>query len=101
MENTYKVATKYRTVNVLSPDSFEETMMFKAKQDNSEARDILEQVYDALKQKGYDPINQLVGYLLSGDPVYITSHNNARTLIRRLERHELLEELVKSYLKQL
>lgn len=85
----------------MSQDSFEETMMFKAKQENPPAREILAQVYEALKQKGYDPINQLVGYLLSGDPVYITSHNNARTLIRRLERYELLEELVKSYLKQL
>jgi len=85
----------------LSKDSFEDTMMFKTKQDNPPAKEILEKVYEALKEKGYDPINQLVGYLLSGDPVYITSHNNARTLIRRLERYELLEELVKSYLKNL
>ncbi len=88
-------------VSVLSNESFEETMMFKAKQEGPPAQEILAQVYTALKQKGYDPINQLVGYLLSGDPVYITSHNNARTLIRRLERYELLEELVKSYLTQL
>ena len=52
-----------------------------------------------MEEKGYNPINQLVGYLLSGDPTYITSHNNARGLIRKLERDELLEELVKSYLK--
>ncbi|HEX3015926.1 MAG TPA: IreB family regulatory phosphoprotein [Desulfobacteria bacterium] len=76
-------------------------MKFTVKQDNPPAKEILLQVYAALKEKGYDPINQLVGYLLSGDPVYITSHNNARTLIRKLERYELLEELVKNYLNNL
>ena len=85
----------------MTNDHFEETMMFKVKEDSLPAREILGQVYEALKHKGYDPINQLVGYLLSGDPVYITSHNNARALIRKLERHELLEELVKSYLNNL
>nr|WP_202820012.1 IreB family regulatory phosphoprotein [Calderihabitans maritimus] len=64
------------------------------------AREILESVYKALKEKGYNPINQLVGYLLSGDPAYITSYKNARNLIRRLERDELLEELVKNYLEK-
>ena len=61
------------------------------------AHDILMSVYAALKEKGYDPINQIVGYLISGDPTYITSHNNARYLIRQLERDELIEELVRSY----
>ncbi|MDR2515330.1 MAG: IreB family regulatory phosphoprotein [Christensenellaceae bacterium] len=61
------------------------------------AHDILMKVYDALKQKGYDPVNQIVGYLISGDPTYITSFGNARYLIRQLERDELIEELVKSY----
>lgn len=56
-------------------------------------------VYSALKEKGYNPINQLVGYLLSGDPAYIPRHNNARALIRKLERDELLEELVKTFLE--
>jgi len=55
-------------------------------------------VYAALQEKGYNPINQLVGYLLSGDPAYITSHNDARILVRRLERDELLEELLRFYL---
>lgn len=82
-------------------DDLEQTMKFTVKQDNPPAKEILLQVYAALKEKGYDPINQLVGYLLSGDPVYITSHNNARTLIRKLERYELLEELVKNYLNNL
>ncbi len=58
---------------------------------------IIREVYQALKAKGYDPITQLVGYLLSGDPTYITSYNQARSLIRRLERDEILEELVSHY----
>lgn len=78
----------------------ENTMMFQVQaEDVNQAREILHQVYAALKEKGYNPINQLVGYLLSGDPAYITSHGNARSLIRKLERDELLEELVKNYLK--
>lgn len=79
-------------------NNMEETMMFKSQVGEVSAREILQQVYTALQEKGYDPINQLVGYLMSGDPVYITSHNQARTKIRKLERHELLEELVRSYL---
>ena len=55
-------------------------------------------VYDALKEKGYNPINQIVGYLLSEDPTYITTHNNARSLIRRIDRDELLKAMVRSYL---
>lgn len=82
----------------MSRESLEQTAMFKVQAEENKARDILLKVYDALKEKGYNPINQLVGYLLSGDPAYITSHNNARTLIRQLERDELLEELVKRYL---
>nr|WP_238988756.1 IreB family regulatory phosphoprotein [Calorimonas adulescens] len=64
-----------------------------------QARGILREVYDALKEKGYNPVNQIVGYLLSGDPTYITSHKNARGLIKKLERDELVEELVKYYLQ--
>lgn len=79
----------------------EDTVMFKIQgEEVNQAREILLAVYRALKEKGYNPINQMVGYLLSGDPAYITSHNNARSLIRRLERDELLEELVKSYLEK-
>ena len=63
-----------------------------------EIKAILTSVYDSLKEKGYDPINQIVGYILSEDPTYITNHNNARALIRRLDRDELLQELVKQYL---
>ncbi|MCJ7855748.1 IreB family regulatory phosphoprotein [Lachnospiraceae bacterium NSJ-143] len=76
-------------------------MQFSAveKETESEARKILVSVYTALAEKGYNPVNQIVGYILSGDPTYITSHNNARVLIRRLERDELLEELVDNYIK--
>ena len=65
-----------------------------------EIRQILTAVYDALKQKGYNPINQIVGYILSEDPTYITTHNNARVLVRKLDRDELLQTLVKSYLSE-
>ena len=61
--------------------------------------DILQQVYIALKDKGYNPVNQIVGYIMSGDPTYITSHNNARSLIMKVERDELVEEVLKAYIK--
>ena len=63
-----------------------------------ETREILTEVYNSLQQKGYNPINQIVGYILSEDPTYITNINNARTLIRQLDRDELLQELVRYYL---
>lgn len=77
----------------------EETMMFRVDNEEKNAATVLNSVYQSLVTKGYNPINQIVGYLLSGDPTYITSHNNARGLIRQLERDELLEELVRAYLK--
>ena len=76
-------------------------MMFKVKSEEDINTDaILKHVFEALKEKGYNPINQIVGYLLSGDPAYITNHNNARTYIRKLERDEILEELIHKYLNQ-
>ena len=60
--------------------------------------DILNQVYQAMTEKGYNPVNQIVGYIMSGDPTYITSHNNARSLIMKVERDELVEELLKVYI---
>ena len=63
-----------------------------------EMKTVLTTVYDALREKGYNPINQIVGYLLSEDPTYITTHNNARSLIRKIDRDELMRELVRSYL---
>jgi len=84
-------------------NSFEHTMKFKVKAEEEiiQVKDIMKQVFDSLKEKGYNPINQIVGYLLSGDPAYITSYNNARSLIRKIERDELLEELVKNYLENI
>jgi uncharacterized protein (UPF0297 family) len=75
------------------------TMTFSiGDQPEQQIRSILITVYDALKQKGYNPINQIVGYILSEDPTYITTHNNARNLIRRIDRDTLLQSLVKYYL---
>lgn len=76
------------------------TITFKRPDDKKTAHEVLLSVYYSLRQKGYDPLNQLVGYLLSGDPTYITSYNNARYLIRTLERDELIEELVRAYIDQ-
>ena len=79
--------------------NFDKTMSFKVERDaNIKVKEILKEVYDALVEKGYNPINQIVGYILSGDPTYITSHNDARNLIRQLERDELLEKMVKNYI---
>lgn len=78
----------------------DETMNFKVERDkNNKTKEILKEVYEALKEKGYNPTNQIVGYILSGDPTYITSHKNARNIIRTLERDELLEKMVKSYIE--
>jgi len=75
------------------------TRTFKLVEDrDDEIRCVLRTVYDSLQEKGYNPINQIVGYILSEDPTYITNYNNARALIRKLDRDELLQELVKSYL---
>ena len=79
--------------------SMDETMSFEVEREkNVKTREILTKVYQALEEKGYNPINQIVGYILSRDPTYITSHNDARTLIRQLERDELLEKMVKNYI---
>lgn len=81
--------------------SFDKTMKFNFSEEPQETNvnEVLFTVYDALSEKGYNPINQIVGYLLSGDPAYIPRHNDARNIIRKLERDEIIEELVKSYLK--
>lgn len=83
-------------------DQRNDTMKINLEMDReSEVHEIIETVYDALQIKGYDPISQIVGYILSDDPTYITSYNGARSLIAKVERDELLEELVKSYVKNL
>lgn len=78
----------------------DETIRFKIQKGSpEEMKEVLTQVYTSLKEKGYNPINQIVGYILSEDPTYITTHNNARSLIRKIDRDELLQELVKNYLQ--
>lgn len=77
----------------------DKTLSFSVeKEKNAKTQEILKEVYAALVEKGYNPINQIVGYILSGDPTYITSHNNARNLVRSIERDELLENMVKYYI---
>jgi uncharacterized protein (UPF0297 family) len=83
-------------------EHMDQTMKFNVKPDEQQVspKEVLQIVYTALQEKGYNPINQIVGYLISGDPAYIPRHNNARTLIRKLERDEIIEELVRNYMKQ-
>lgn len=82
--------------------SVQNTQSFKAVNESaSDARSILLLVYEALRAKGYDPITQIVGYLISGDPTYITSYGNARALVCRIERDELIEELVRTYVSEM
>ena len=69
------------------------------KEQMTQVKDILKMVYQALSEKGYNPVNQIVGYIMSGDPTYITSHNNARSLIMKVERDELVEEVLKTYIE--
>lgn len=79
----------------------DKTIQFSIKEEREdEMRKTLRLIYDALSEKGYNPISQIVGYILSEDPTYITTHNNARNLIRRLDRDELLQALVKNYLSE-
>jgi len=78
---------------------FDKTMHFEVEREESiKSQEILKEVYEALVEKGYNPINQIVGYILSGDPTYITSHKDARNKIRTVERDELLEKMVKNYI---
>ena len=76
------------------------TQYFRTKPDQElEVKEILDLVYNAMEEKGYNPVNQIVGYIMSGDPTYITSHKSARSLIMKMERDELVEEMLKTYIK--
>ena len=77
----------------------QEAVKFNVETERADPKKIILSVYQALSEKGYNPINQIVGYILSGDPSYITSYNGARSLVRKLERDEILEELVSNYVK--
>ncbi|MDO5725523.1 MAG: IreB family regulatory phosphoprotein [Tissierellia bacterium] len=81
-------------------DRFSETMKYEKITDSQiSMKEMLKTVYDALNEKGYDPYDQIIGYILSGDPTYITSHNNARNMIRDIDREDLLKELLSFYLR--
>lgn len=87
---------------VLDMNSFDQTMKFSFPEESmeQEVKQVMLKVHASLEEKGYNPINQIVGYLLSGDPAYIPRHQDARHLIRKLERDEILEELVKFYIRK-
>ena len=77
-----------------------DTQFFQAVQENKmNVNQVLQLVYEALSEKGYNPVNQIVGYIISGDPTYITSHKNARSMIMKVERDEIVEELLKEYIR--
>lgn len=79
--------------------NLDNTQYFKVEKETKlQVRDIIRIVYEALSEKGYNPVNQIVGYVMSGDPTYITSHNNARSLIMKVERDEIVEELLRGYI---
>ena len=79
---------------------FKNTQYFKVeKEPQMKVSDVIDVVYHALSEKGYNPVNQIVGYIMSGDPTYITSHRNARSLIMKVERDELVEEILRAYIK--
>lgn len=80
-------------------DKLLQTQKFSKIKDFTSAKTILREVYNALEEKGYEPYDQIIGYILSGDPTYITSYNNARSLIKGIERERLLEELLKNFLE--
>lgn len=94
--------TTYSESEVFVVSSFDRTMKFDSSDESMEqdVKQVMLQVHAALEEKGYNPINQIVGYLLSGDPAYIPRHQDARNMIRKLERDEILEELVKFYIKK-
>ncbi len=79
-------------------NTMEQTQKFKIMNKDYDVKSILVEVYEALEEKGYNPINQIVGYLISGDPAYISNHKNARNVIQQLDQEEILEELVKKYI---
>lgn len=85
----------------MSNNNFNETMLFNPQEEEEKnIREILTNVYKALEEKGYKPANQLVGYLMSGDPTYITGHNDARKLIRQVDRDTIIEELIRYYINE-
>lgn len=88
-----------RKVREIMDNNINSTQYYKVEKDQElPVSDVIEKVYNSLKEKGYNPVNQIVGYVMSGDPTYITSYNNARSLMMRVERDEIVEEVLKFYL---
>ena len=84
----------------MAENSLGNTQYFRTKPDQDlEVKEVLDLVYNAMDEKGYNPVNQIVGYIMSGDPTYITSYNGARSLIMKMERDELVEEMFKTYIE--
>ena len=80
--------------------NLDNTQFFKVeKEPELQIKDVLKAAFEAMREKGYNPVNQVVGYIMSGDPTYITSHKNARSMVMRVERDEIVEELLKAYIK--
>jgi uncharacterized protein (UPF0297 family) len=99
MESCYHCNNDKKRSEEAMGNSNENTIQFDFSKDKKDlTKEILSEVYNALIKKGYNPVNQLVGYLISGDPTYITNYNGARALVRKLERDEILEEVLKAYL---
>ena len=87
-------------MNKMAENNLGNTQYFRTKPDQElQVKEVLDLVYNAMDEKGYNPVNQIVGYIMSGDPTYITSHNNARSLIMKVERDELVEEVLKTYIE--
>ena len=101
--NNYGLLSYHRvkkSKGVTNMQNINNTQYFRVeKEPELQVKDVLAIVYRALSEKGYNPLNQIVGYIMSGDPTYITSHNNARSLIMKVERDELVEEVLKAYIK--
>ncbi len=92
--------TKEQRIGREDMQNLNNTQYFKVeKEPEMQVKDVLSVVYQALTEKGYNPVNQIVGYIMSGDPTYITSHNNARSLIMKVERDEIVEEVLREYIK--
>ena len=84
----------------MAENDFGNTQFFRTKPETElEVKEVLKLVYNAMEEKGYNPVNQIVGYVMSGDPTYITSHKGARSMIMKVERNELVEELLNEYIK--
>ena len=99
LEYLYKCTKEIRMCEKMQ--DLNNTQYFKVENEREiEAVDVLKMVYEALKEKGYNPVNQIVGYIMSGDPTYITSHKNARSTIMKVERDEIVEEVLRFYLNQ-